>query len=243
MRYVWCLYSQSCNLGSAAENDGEQEVRVHDTRKLWSPYDLWPASKKVGPGDHVHLAQLFLLAASPRIHDWSNSFFPKSSSSTFKIWRQIGGFGGQIYWQGGGQVGVEATRCLPKFNTFSNNGVWESKSYSVHIGYNLVYIFSSWQGRYGERSRKIYVAINSENKGWQRTLGSWTSNNEFSTGDQIIISGLQIFLDHRPSRTLDQNILITLPSLPPLSIFLSSFILCLLGRCRAKIGYHRSMVF
>ena len=55
----------------------------------------------------------------------------------------IGGFGGQIYWRGGGQVGVEATRDLPKFNTFSNNGVWESKSYSVHIGYNLVYIFSS----------------------------------------------------------------------------------------------------
>ena len=32
-----------------------------------------------------------------------------------------------------GQVRVEATRDLPKFNTFSNNRVWESKSYSVHM--------------------------------------------------------------------------------------------------------------
>ena len=32
----------------------------------------------------------------------SVKFFPKSSSPTFKIWCQIGGFGGQIYWQGGG---------------------------------------------------------------------------------------------------------------------------------------------
>ena len=46
-----------------------------------------------------------------------------------------------------------------------------------------------------------------------------SSNNEFSTGDQIIISGLQIFLDHKPSRTLDQNILITLLSLPPFKSF------------------------
>ena len=42
-----------------------------------------------------------------------------------------------------GQVRVEATRDLPRFSTFSNNRVWESKSYFVHIGYNLVYIFSS----------------------------------------------------------------------------------------------------
>ena len=38
--------------------------------------------------------------------------------------------------------------------------------------------FDIYQGRYGERSRKIYVvAINSENKGWQRTLRSWTSKD------------------------------------------------------------------
>ena len=62
MRKLWCPYSQSCNLVRAAENDGGQEVCVHDMRKLWCPYYqscilVGPVSKKVGPWDHVHLAQ------------------------------------------------------------------------------------------------------------------------------------------------------------------------------------------
>ena len=45
-------------LGRAAENNVGQEVRVHDMRTMWSPYDQscnlgGPASKKVGPEDCV----------------------------------------------------------------------------------------------------------------------------------------------------------------------------------------------
>ena len=43
---------------------------------------------------------------------------------------------------------------------------------------------------------------------------SRSSKDECSTGDQTIILGLQIFLDHRSSRTIDQKILMTLPPLP-----------------------------
>ena len=49
MRKVRCPYSQSCNLGIAAENDGGQQVCVHDMRKLPVMY--------FGPWDHFHLAQ------------------------------------------------------------------------------------------------------------------------------------------------------------------------------------------
>ena len=61
MRKLWL---ESCNLGRATENDGGQEVRVHDMRKVWSPYDQScilgeAASKKVGRGEHDPLAQLF----------------------------------------------------------------------------------------------------------------------------------------------------------------------------------------
>ena len=43
------------------------------------------------------------------------------------------------------------------------------------------------------------------------------SKNECSTDDQTITLGLQIFLDHRSSRTIDQKILMTLHP-PPFSI-------------------------
>ena len=61
MRNVWSPHSQSCNLSRATENDGGQEVRVHDMRKVWSPSDQScilgePTSKMVGRGE---LAQLF----------------------------------------------------------------------------------------------------------------------------------------------------------------------------------------
>ena len=64
-----------------------------------------------------------------------------------------------------GQVRVEATRDLPKCKTFSNNVVWESKSYSVHIGYSLFYIYSALDkaGMAKDLERYI-VAINSEKK-------------------------------------------------------------------------------
>ena len=47
--------------GLAAENDGGQQVHVHDMRKLWCPYCKscilgGRANKKVGPWDHIHLA-------------------------------------------------------------------------------------------------------------------------------------------------------------------------------------------
>ena len=41
--------------------------------------------------------------------------------------------------------------------------------------------------------------------------GSSKDKNECSTGDETIILGLQIFLDHRSSRTIDQKILMALP--------------------------------
>ena len=48
-------------------------------------------------------------------------------------------------------------------------------------------------------------------------LKTRSSKDECSTGDQTIILGLQIFLDHRSLSSIDQNILMTLP-LPPFSI-------------------------
>ena len=39
MRKLRSHYSQSCNLGRAAENKVGQEVRVHDMRKMRRPFD------------------------------------------------------------------------------------------------------------------------------------------------------------------------------------------------------------
>ena len=39
-----------------------------------------------------------------------------------------------------------------------------------------LYIFSSWKGRFGESTRQICFVITSDNKGWQRNLGSWSWN-------------------------------------------------------------------
>ena len=68
----------------------------------------------------------------------------------------------------------------------------------------------------------IYVLIyldvgemNLERKGFHKTIivhesvkvnqGTRSSKDECSTGDQTIILGLQIFLDHRSSRALDKS--------------------------------------
>ena len=58
MRKLWCPNSQSCNLGRAAENYGEELVVSLFTGGF--PQNAWLVIVlPIGPWDHVHLAQLF----------------------------------------------------------------------------------------------------------------------------------------------------------------------------------------
>ena len=98
-------------------------------------------------------------------------------------------------WQGWGQVRVEATRGLPKLNFHEELGVSSSvcrmgprslvlmkvKVILCTLYLSSCYIFSSWKGRFGESTRQICFANTSENKGWQRNLGSWSWTQQPTT--------------------------------------------------------------
>ena len=88
---------------------------------------------------------------------------------------------------------VEATRGLPKLNFHEELEVSSSvcrmgprslvfmkvKVILCTSYLSSFYIFSSWKGRFGETTRQICFAITSENKGWQRNLGSWSCSLHF----------------------------------------------------------------
>ena len=69
-------------------------------------------------------------------------------------------------------------------------------------------------------------------------ISGYQKKQDYLRMNQTIILGLQIFLDHRSSRTIDQKILMTLP--PPFkdNVFLSEFLIYIDAATRGGISWY-----